>query len=423
MKLITLFTLFIITINAKSLSNILHLIDSSPAINSADMLINATEQMSLAKEGLNMPSIDIDLKASHLKDTPTMILHFPALSMPTSDIPMGKRDNFEGEISIAYPLFTGFAISAQINQSHLETQKAILRKKDLKRKLYLKATQLFAEIKVTQAYIKAQLQAKKAMQEALKKAKGFFKQGLIAPSELYNIKSKLYKIDSIIRKSYSNKNKLLNTLSYLANTKITEVNGDISNKIPSSKRLKILAHQHRSDILALKKLLDINDEQIKLAKSSLYPKVALKAGLKRHGDTLALNGDGYTNADNSYIAMDINYNLYNGGKDIHTIESARYIKLSNQSKLIDYIHQVDMQIDNAYSDLKALRYRLKSAKMQVKAQKEYYRLTLGRFENQMASADELSRAIASLANAKANKEAIIYSIKLLKAKIKLLGGI
>ena len=261
------------------------------------------------------------------------------------------------------------------------------------------------------------------MQEALKKAKGFFKQGLIAPSELYNIKSKLYEIDSIIAKSYSNRDKLLNTLSYLANTKISKVNGDISSKIPSSQKLKLLAHQHRSDILTLKKLLDINDEQIKLAKSSLYPKVALKAGFKRHGDTLALNGDGYTNADNSYIAMDINYNLYNGGKDKHTIESAKYIKLANQSKLIDYIHQVDMQIDNAYSDLKALRYRLKSAKMQVKAQREYYRLTLGRFENQMASADELSRAIASLANAKANKEAISYSIKLLKAKIKLLGGI
>ncbi len=409
--------------NAHTLKDILHHIDKSPALKSADMAVIASKERALATKGLNMPSIDIDFKAIHLKDTPTMILHFPALPIPTSDLPMGSRDNFEGEISISYPLFSGFAITSKIEQSRLKAEQSRLKRKDLQRELYLKAIELFGSIKSIESAIKAQKKAKKAMQDALKKAKGFYSNGLIPPSELYNIKAKLYEIDSTLAKTHSQKTKLLNMLSYLSDTKIRYIEGQINTKIPSAKILKQLAHKNRSDILALKRVLNINDEQIKLAKSTLYPKVALKAGLKRHGDTLSLNGDGYTNADNSYIAMDINYNLYSGGKDIHNIESARYLKLSNESKLIDYINRVDTDIDNAYSDLTALRYQLKSASMQLKAQREYYKLTLGRFENQMASADELSRAIASLANAKAKKSAIIYSIEVQKARIGLLGGL
>ena len=421
--LITLLFGIILALNAQTLDDILRCIDKSPAIKSADMAIDATYENALSKEGLNMPSIDIYLKAMHLKDTPTMTLNLPAIPIPTSPLPTATKDRFEGEISISYPIFTGFAITSQIHLSQLEVEKAKLKQKDLKRNLYLKAITLFGSIKSINSAIKSQKEAKRATKAALKKAQGFYSHGLIAPSELYNIKAKLYEIESILAQSYSKREKLLNTLSYLTNTPIKHIDGSIDINLPSLKKLKAIAHKNRADILVLKKILDINDEQIKLAKSTLYPQIAIKAALKRDGDSLSLNGDGYTNADNSYIAMGINYNLYSGGKDIHRIESARYLKLSNQSKLIDYIHRVDSQIDNAYSDLKALRYRLKSATMQLKAQREYYRLTLGRFENQMASADELSRAIASLANIKAQRETILYSIKVQKAKIRLLGGL
>ncbi len=409
--------------NAHTINEILKYIDKSPALKSADMAVSASYENALSIEGLNMPSIDIDFKAIHLKDTPTMTLHFPSLPIPTSPLPTATKDRFEGEISITYPIFTGFAISSKIAQSKLEAKRAKLKEQDLRRNLYLKAVILFGSIKRIESAIKAQKEAKRAIEDALKKAKGFYSNGLIPLSELYNIKAKLYEIDSNLAKSYSEKEKLLNTLSYLANTPISHIEGSIDATIPTSKKLKALAHKNRADILALKKILDINNEQIRFAKSTLYPKVAIKAGLKRHGDSLSLNGDGFTNADSSYIAMDINYNIYSGGKDIHRIESARYLKLSNQSKLIDYIHRVDSQIENAYSDLRALKYRLKSATMQLKAQREYYRLILGRFENQMASADELSRAVASLANSKAQKKAIIYSIEVQKTKIRLLGGL
>ncbi|HQS66318.1 MAG TPA: hypothetical protein PLM93_03920 [Sulfuricurvum sp.] len=66
---------------------------------------------------------------------------------------------------------------------------------------------------------------------------------------------------------------------------------------------------------------------------------------------------------------------------------------------------------------------LHSAQMEVKASKEYANLTRGRFDNKLASADELSRAISDLSSTKA-KEAILQSdLFTQKATLWLLGGL
>ena len=61
--------------------------------------------------------------------------------------------------------------------------------------------------------------------------------------------------------------------------------------------------------------------------------------------------------------------------------------------------------------------------MELKAQKEYYKLTKGRFENQLASADELSRAIADFYKAKAKVSVLKSQIFIQTTKIGLLAGL
>ena len=64
-----------------------------------------------------------------------------------------------------------------------------------------------------------------------------------------------------------------------------------------------------------------------------------------------------------------------------------------------------------------------AAKEQLKSQEEYYKLIKGRFENALSSADELSRAIADLAKAKANIQQYKAKIFFQKYKILLQAGL
>jgi len=413
-------------LQAQSYREIVKHITETPAMQGAQLLQKAAEEAAYANEGKELPSLDLNFQGAWLKDTPTMYLHeVNGITLPKPlPMPMGKTRDFIGELKLSYPLFTGFAISAQIDRSRLEAQQARLKVLDARRNLILNATELYGAIETTQATLQALYKAKKATLSALKKAEGLYKNGLIPPADLYNIKARVYDVDASITETRSHREQLLNQLSYLAGERISGLNGTIPLATPPTPgTLKQEAYRKRSDLRVLQTLLHIDEAQIRLAESRYYPTVGVAAALKRHGDTLALDGDGFTNADRSYVGVDLSWNLFNGGSDKHTVEAARYKKLSAASSLLDYRRRVDTEIDNAYAQLRALRSKLKSARMRVQAQKEYYKLTRGRFDNQLASADELSRSIADLANARAKKAAIESSIRVQKAKIWLLSGV
>ena len=147
---------------------------------------------------------------------------------------------------------------------------------------------------------------------------------------------------------------------------------------------------------------------MELAQSRLYPSLVLVAELKRHGDSLELDGDGYTNADRSYAGVVARWNLFNAFSDTKQIEAAKLKELASATQLEDYEAKIKEEIESAFLEYAALNSKLKSAKMEIKAKEAYYKLILGRFDNQLATADELSRCIADLAAAKA-KEAVMQS--------------
>ncbi|WP_292658487.1 TolC family protein [Nitratifractor sp.] len=394
----------------------------TPAVQSARMLAHAAEESARAAEGAQLPSLDAEIRGVWLKETPEMILH-TGLG-PVRPLPMGKKRNFTGGLTLRYPLFTGFAISARIDQAGWQREAARLKVLDLQRNLLLKAAELYSAVRGTQQILAAQSAAKKATLAALKKAEGMYRNGLIPPSALYNIRARAYEMDAQIARTRKQIGQLLNTLGYLSGRPVRSISGPISPaKLPATKRLIREAYTHRADLRILQSALQVDEAQIRLAESTLYPHIGVEAALKRQGDTLALNGDGFTNADRSYLGVDLSWNLFNGGQDRHRIEAARYRKLSRASALIDYRRRVANEIRNARLDLEALYARLRSAKMQVKAQREYYRLTRGRFENQLASADELSRAIADLAAARAKAASVRAGIEVQRAKLWLMSGV
>ena len=404
----------------QSYPQIISKVDNALTLQRANQLLQATKEMEKAAQGKNLPTLEASLEAIYLHQTPTMYLHLP--STPVMGLPMGKKERYQGELYLSYPLFSGFAISAAIDKAKLKTEKAKLQTKELKRNLYLKTTHLYSAIFALQQKELALKKAKDAINQAYAKAKALFEKGLLAPSELYNIEAKKYAITAQITDTDNKISSLYNTLSFLLNSQVKKI--DTLYPLPLPKKDAILkASKTRADILALKKALRIDEMDIKLAKSSYYPKIALIAALKRHGDSLRLNGDGFTNADKSFVGAVMRWNLFNGLSDKHTLEAAKIKKVATLIVLQEYKTKITTNIDNAFLTLQALLQRLKSAKAEIKARQEYYRLTLGRFENQLASADELSRSIADLATAKAKKAAIKAAIFNQKAKIYLLGGL
>ena len=406
MKLRSLFFLLPSLLLAQSYTQIIKDVDNSLALKSATQMQEVTQKLYESAKGKNYPTLDASFTGYRLYETPTITFYTP---LGASTQPMGTKNNFQGAISLKYPLFSGFAISGLIDKAKFQSKQAKLKTSDLKRNLYLNATKLAVAIASTKESFQAMQKAKEATQKALQKAQGFYDNGLIPPSELYNIKAKKYQIEATLTELQSRHKQLLNQLSYLLNSKIESIELPHLQDIHLDKE-KLLqnALNSREDIKAIEAALGMDKAEVMMAKSGYYPTLALAAELKRQGDTPALNGNGYINPDQSYVGATLNWNLFNGMSDAKKVEAARLKELATLTKLSDYKEKIRQEMENAFLELEALRSKLQSAKMETKAKKEYYELTLGRFENQLASADELSRSIADLAAAQA-KTAIIQN--------------
>ncbi|BDY11804.1 TolC family protein [Hydrogenimonas cancrithermarum] len=409
-------------IYAQTYQEIIHDVDNALALKSARQLQEAAKSMAEAAKGKNLPALDAQFSAAWLKDTPTVTFHIPG--NPSLTAPMATKRNFTGSLKLSYPLFTGYAVTASIDKAKFEYEKATLEVLDLKRNLYLQATRLFGAVHAAEEVFNAKKEAKKAIDDAYNKAKGLYDNGMLPPADLYNIEAKRYAIEAEIIGAESRKDQLLNQLSYLLDHPVESVEFS-SNRSEKFDRHEILtaALRNREDIAALQRALKIDKSVETLAKSRYYPTVGLAAELKRRGDTPELNGDGFTNPDQSYVGAALSWNLFNGFADKKSYEAARYKTLAQTTALNDYKNRVKTELENAFLELAALQSKLLSAKMEVKAQKEYYKLTKGRFENQLASADELSRAIADLSAARAKASAIESQIFTQQATIWLMAGV
>lgn len=400
-------------------SELIKSVDTNLLIKSKQQQTKALKKLLRAKKAKNYPSVDIHVKAVRLYDTPTTILHIPGFNSP---LPVGTKTNLDAQLSITYPLFTGFAITKSIEKAKLKMLKSKLETKELKSELYLKIASIYSTIYSLNRAIDATIEAKTAIEKSYKKAKGLYDNGFINISNLYNIEAKKYEIISTIKGYEEQKNSLINNLSYITNIKTN------ANKLPKikllddEKSLLQIALNQRADIKAIKIELKLDNNDIALIKSKDYPAIALFGAFKRQGDTLSLDGNGFTNADQSYIGASLSYNIFDG-KERQSEREAAYAKRSARVLYFsDYKRAVKMDIQNALSKLESLKYQAKAAKKQTQASQSYYKLINGRFENSLASGDELSRSIANLAQAKAKEQNIRAKIFLQKCKISILAG-
>lgn len=398
-----------------SVHDIINGVDKNALLQSKGYEVRAKEALLRANEGKNLPTIDAKLSAAYLNTTPTMYLHLPRT--PTMALPAGTKERYEGEVALRYPLFSGFAITSLIEKSKFAYLKAKLEKKDLARRLYTKALGLYATLYSVQKSKEALQKALRALELSYKKAKGLYDQGLLPQSELLNIEAKKYEIEAKLEEIKSQKKQLQNTLSYLVGFVPKSV------ALEDIALVKNLDISQRADVKALQKALEMDRSDIKIAKSAYYPKVGIEVAMKRFGDSLALNGDGYQNADRSYVGAAITYNIFNGLADKEKIEAAKAKYLARHAFLQDYMHKVQTLVKNEIEKLNSLQKRLLWAKKRLKAARAYAKLMQGRFANQLASADELSRSIAKEAEAKAFLESVKAQIFLQTCRIDLMHGV
>jgi len=411
----------------KNFNDLVKLINNSNTVKIYQKNIEIQQQKLNQTKAKNYGKLDFEYDYSHLKETPIMKMTTTTPIHANSDgsliyksfnteMPAGGKNNYVGKLIYSYPIFTGFAVSYSIDIEKLNLIKSKLEYQNIKRNLLLNIAKLYSNIYALKEKIKALNEAKKALLSAKEKADALYEEGLLNKATLDEIDAKYYEIDANIKEVEANKNFLLNTLSYLLNSKISSI-GSLPKIV--LKKENIL---NRPDIKALKTTLSISQNYIKLAKSNFYPKLYFQAGIKKEANNIFLSKNDYQNIDKSFVALSLQYNIFNGGEDKAKINEAKLSKLKAFIYFRDYVKKAKTDYKNDLLILNALKKRYEAAKSEIKARESYYEYIRAKFDEGLADVVDLNDAIAKLAESKAKKDYIKSQIFFYTLKANIDGG-
>ncbi len=343
----------------------------------------------------NYGSLDASYNATYFQDSPAIKINIAGTK---EIIQSGLKDNYIGAITYSYPLFNGFAINANINKAKLHFIKAKLKLKDDKRVLILNIAKLYSLIYAKKELIKALQFSKIALLNAKSQIKLSFIQGLVDMHEVDNINAKYYELIAKLQNIKTQKNNLLRTLSYLVNKQILSI-----STLPTLKKVNFLIPRisSRADVLVIQKELAIDNQNIKIAKSRFYPTVEAQVAIKRVANLVQLNKNYYQNKNQSYVAIEIKYNIFNGDADKSTLEAKELQKLSTTTFYDNYLKNILKNYYNNVNNYKALKIRLTAVQKAKIASKSYFTYMQARFKQGLISSIDLNYAISELAKSNA----------------------
>ena len=254
------------------------------------------------------------------------------------------------------------------------------------------------------------------MKRKFYKTKEFYNQGLVAKIDILQTKVKLSEVKRNLRKARGD---LKIAKSYLQNLINKNIDDDIivepvSLKIPEKLKIQNLYRKALNNRPVIK-MIKIKSNQLKnlekIEKSGFYPKIFAQAKY--------FYMDQYP-----YLDPKENYALtfgivwqFQGVAPYYKSLRAKSQRIGTIIKLKEIENKIKLQVKSAYEKFLTAKANLKVAEDSLSEAREYYRLVVEQFNNQLASTTDVLDAESVLTSARKGREITYY--QLLKAIVDL----
>ncbi len=358
-----------------------------------------------------LPVLSASYRYTRLRDRRTVIfqdLPLPLPGLPSRfEVPVSAHTMTTGQILLTWPLFHGWALRVSYHLAQLNVQLARVKEKRARQEIIYH---------VEEAYYRL-LQAEHREQEAeksvvrlkahLEEARGFYTQGLITRNDLLQSEVALAEAKHalvIARNVVDLARAQLNVLLQRPVTAKTEIVDTLAQTppIPDFDTCLSKAFRHRPEIKASYLALDKAQNNVRLAKSSLYPWVDFQVGYEKNAIDLLLQNNPYGDRENAYVGVMIHWQLWHWGKRGDQISAAKAEVLAQQAALRQLKSQVALEVRQALLNLTAARDRLLVTQKALEMAKENYRLNEARYKEQLATSTDVLDAEEMLTRARVN---------------------
>ncbi len=297
----------------------------------------------------------------------------------------GYQNFFQSKLTYALPLYTGGKLGSyeKIAQEtekikQLDTTKVTAEKIYETRKSYYDMALLNHSIEKLQVIQKniATLQST---------TKQMFQEGYAKKVDLLEVEAKKANVDRMILEMQANKKLLYHYLSFLLNQKVTDIAAPSDDRASTAiTEADVIANN--SDLKKASHGLKIRSSMIDVATAPYLPTVGAFAEASSADNTFL----GKFSDHAAYtIGARLNWNLYNGGIDAHTLEKARIDHLKTSTEVELAKKGIALQYDKIQTEIESLDYQVASLEKELNLSTQIYKSYEGRYRENLASMSDL----------------------------------
>ncbi len=346
--------------------------------------------------------------------------YFPSVDLSYTLNSLNEARSLEAEENsvvygvVSWNLFAGFRDRYNIESANLlnvvETHRLRSIHQDIQRNVALRYLAVYER----EANLKVTRDAFTTLGKIFRDGQSRLEVGLIDKNELLKFKVDLDDADITMKAAQASLDKSIYLLAReidgtleLENLDFAEF-GDIPEYGNQEESEQIML-ANRSEIRALRGLVDAAKMLVKAEYSDYYPQLDLEGSYLRYDDDF-INGSGDDEEEELRAQLVLSMNLFNGFVDEADIGKAKLEARGLQYDLVELEDTLKTELKNLYIDYKVSLENVTVAESNIKLAKENLRITQLKYDEGLQRESDLLDAITNLSRAQFNYVTVIRTV-------------
>lgn len=367
------------------------------------------------------PKVDANYTFTNWKNQPYAI--FNDQQFDTSP----QSDN-RWELRLTQPIFTGFALSSQLNIAKMNLKISEYRLDETRLNTVRDVERAFWNVLLGQKLLQVARDNVSSLEVQRRNAQANFDQGLVAQNDVLKADVALAQARQREKSATKQLTILRSRFNQLLDvdlqTALTLTEGEIRMlDTPPLERLYSLADERRPEYLSIETSIRQAGEGIIAARSRYYPHLSGFAQYYRDGDNFLASSNPFANNDNAAVGLRVDWNWFEGGKTDATEKEYKYRQKALEEKRGELKRQMHLQVEDAYEQLGVARENLNTAQAALKQAEENERMTTIQYREQLVIFLEVLNAQVLLSQSRVDYYDALYGFKLAWADLeRAVGG-
>ncbi|MBW2636395.1 MAG: TolC family protein [Deltaproteobacteria bacterium] len=379
-------------------------LERSVIIHSAQEGVRASEAERKGARSSFLPQFSTSYTYTRLNESPEVPI-FDITTMSSKMVEAGKKDNYNWELELTQPIFTGGAILNSYEISKIDLEVSHLSEASATQDIVLEVKNSYYNILKSERILELANQSVQQLQAHRDKAQSFYDVGIIpkndllyAEVELANGNQDLVRAENALNLAKARFNTVIRRDIHLP----IEVE-DILTYKPFEKGFDeclSMGLQKRPEIKAYELEYEKAGRAVKLAKSGFYPKLNVVGNYSRYGEKPDVGGSKYHDSEAWYVAAVTQWNFWEWGKTKFGVDASRSREKQAMDMLVNMKDGISLQIKNSYLLLKEAEKHIFVAEKAIEQAEENFRINRERYKEQVATSTDVIDAQTLLTKTK-----------------------